>query len=439
MLKVKRYHAMQPVIDVEVSEAGYPGGFTIRNIEFELYPGELLVIAGESGSGKTTLVRVLTGTIGLVGGYFKGKVLIRNTPIDEISPDEFYSDVAYIPQEPWFALVGYSVETEYCHSLAVAGYTCEFFDLMKLGLGRKLKNPTYGLSAGETQRLIWAESLARSSSVFILDEPLVYIDKYAREMLHSVVETALKDGKTVVVVDHNPLFWRDLASKIIYLHNGQPVYSGHWRNDFFSHPPLPERGIRSSNEFAIRLENIWFKYPGGDYLFKDFSLSIKERIITGLTGPNGSGKSTLLKIMAGVLKPSKGRVVGKGKRIYIPENPLIYFTKPTPWEELLYASGGNESKLLDIAERFNLKNILHRPLARLSSGERRRVALASAFLSNYQTYLLDEPTAGLDDVSSHLVLEHLIELAESGLTIIVSTHDERVFKILDETVEVGGK
>ncbi|WP_448579511.1 ATP-binding cassette domain-containing protein [Thermosphaera sp.] len=428
---------MQPVITVEVSEAGYPGGFSIKNIEFELYPGELLIIAGESGSGKTTLVRVLTGTIGIVGGYFKGRVLIRNTPISEIPPDEFYSDVAYIPQEPWFALIGYSVETEYCHSLAVAGYTCEFFDLMKLGLGRKLKNPTYGLSAGETQRLIWAESLARGSSVFILDEPLVYIDKYAREMLQSVVETALKDGKTVVVVDHNPLFWRDLATKIIYLRNGQPLYTGQWRNDVLSHASLPTRGVRISNKVAVRLENIWFKYPGGDYLFKNFSLSIKEGVITGLTGPNGSGKSTLLKIMAGVLKPSRGRVIVEGRRIYIPENPLLYFTKPTPWEELLYASKGDESRLFDTAERFNIKNILHRPLARLSSGERRRVALASAFLSNYQIYLLDEPTAGLDDTSSNQVLEHLLELVDSGLTIIVSTHDERVFRVLDERVEVG--
>jgi energy-coupling factor transport system ATP-binding protein len=430
---------MQPVIYAEIREAGYPNGFTIRNVELELYPGELLVIAGESGSGKTTLVRVLTGTIELVGGYYRGKVLIGNTPINEISPDEFYSKVAYIPQEPWFALIGYSVETEYCHSLAVAGHTCEFFDLMKLGLGRKLKNPTYGLSAGETQRLIWAESLARDSSIFILDEPLVYIDRYAREMLQSVVKTTLKDGKAMVVVDHNPLFWKDLASKIIYLQNGQPIYSGQWRNDLISHSLTFNRGVRSSDEVAIRVENIWFKYPGGEYLFRDFSISIKEKIITGLTGPNGSGKSTLLKIMAGVLKPKRGKVIGKGRRIYIPENPLLYFTKPTPWEELYYASNRDESKLLDIAERFNLKKVLHRPLARLSSGERRRVALASAFLSKYQIYLLDEPTGGLDDASSREVLEHLTEMADSGLTIILSTHDERVFRILDETVEVGGE
>ncbi|MEM2009707.1 MAG: ABC transporter ATP-binding protein [Thermosphaera sp.] len=428
---------MHPAISARIEQAGYPGGFAIRDIEFDLYPGELMVVMGESGSGKTTLLRAITGTIKLAGGFLEGTVLINGISIDEISPDEFYLKVGYIPQEPWYGIIGYTVETEYCHSLAVSGFLCEFFDLMKLGLGKKLKHPTYGLSAGETQRLLWSEALARGVYIFILDEPLVYIDIHAREMLYSVVESSLRDNKTVIVVDHNPLFWKEIASKMIILNEGRTIYTGEWREDLLSPVRFVEHVHRVSNEVAISLENIWFRYPGGDYIFKNYSLNLKKGIITGLVGGNGSGKSTLLKICSGLLKPNKGRVLYKGRRIYIPENPLLYFSKPTPWEELIYASGGDESKVLEVAERFNLKRVLQSPLAKLSSGERRRLALASALLANYQIYLIDEPSAGLDDASAKALLEVLNELVDDGLTIIVSTHDERVSRFLDEIVEVG--
>jgi energy-coupling factor transport system ATP-binding protein len=123
--------------------------------------------------------------------------------------------------------------------------------------------------------------------------------------------------------------------------------------------------------------------------------------------------------------------------IYIPENPLLYFTMPTPREELLMASRGDENKALDVAELFNIKYILDTPLAKLSSGERRRLAIASAYLMNFDCYFIDEATGGLDNESAASVLNALQLLVERGKAVVIASHDPRIPHIADRIINLS--
>lgn len=428
------------LVSARIVECGYRGGFALRDVYFDLQEGDFLLITGRSGSGKTTLIRAITGTLEAVEGYLKGEVYLCGHVVLGSRPEEIYSCMVYIPQEPWYAIIGHTVYAEICHSLALEGRVCNMSDFSTTGLTRLFNRLTHTLSAGETQRVLWAELALRGARVLVLDEPLVYLDEISRSHVRDIVERALGEGVSTILVDHNPFFWEKLEPRLIVLENGRVAYSGKWSRELLEKHTgkftVTKSTNRASRGVYAELRNVWYRYPGGDYVLVDVNMTIQRGVITAITGPNGSGKTTLLKIASGVLKPSRGSIVRRGASIYIPENPLLYFTMPTPREELLLAARGEEYRVLDIAEYFNIKHTLDQPIVRLSSGERRRVALASAYLYEFSGYFIDEPTGGLDYDSARLVLDLLEDIAEDGKAVVIATHDERAIKRADLHAEI---
>jgi len=427
-------------VSASIAECGYSSGFVLRGIKFSLSEGEILLVTGRSGSGKTTLVRAITGTLNTVGGYVKGEVYLCNRDVKTAKPEDIYTCLVYIPQEPWYAILGHTVYAEICHLLALDGRVCSEADFAVSSTLHLVNRLTYTLSAGETQRVLWAQVVLKGARVLVFDEPLVYLDEVSRTSVRSIIERALKEGVAVILVDHNPLLWESLEPRILVLRDGRAIYYGKYSREIVeknTSTQPPPHASRTSKGVYAELKNIWYKYPGGNYVLRNISTVFERGVLTAITGPNGSGKTTLLKIASGVLKPSKGVVVRSGSAIYIPENPLLYFSMPTPREELLLAARGNESKVLDIADYFNIKKSLDQPLAKLSSGERRRVVLASAYLHGFNGYFVDEPTGGLDYETAMAVISLLENLVEEGRAVIIATHDERAIKRADLRFELG--
>lgn len=425
------------LLTVDIRACGYPDGFILRDIKFNLEEGDVLLITGRSGSGKTTLVRAVTGTIEVAGGFLDGKITINGVDLVEYKPEEVYSLISYIPQEPWNSILAHTVYAEICHSLALSGINCVEADFNPLGVSRLVNRLTYTLSAGETERILWLQAFIRNTRLLILDEPLIYLDQEARRVVKHFVKLAQhKENMGIIIVDHDPLQWGFVEPKTIVLEDGRVKYMGEWRDDLFSSLEFPIEKKRTEKGVLIRFRNVWFRYPGGDYVIKAFTESLRRGLLTCIRGPNGSGKSTLLKLAAGALRPSKGIVERFGSTIYIPENPLLYFTMPTPLEELLLSAKGDEDKVIDIAERFNIRHVLNRPLSKLSSGERRRVALASAYLAGYDGYLIDEPTGGLDVDNARAVLEAIESLIADEKAVVIATHDETISKLADYEIQL---
>ncbi len=407
----------RPVIRARIEEAGYRGRPVLRDVFFEVRQGEVLLITGRSGCGKTTLLRSVLGIINVLGGYARGYVELLGRALSDFSPGEMASLISYIPQEPWLGIIGHTVMVDYCHALSVAGKRCVIERLSKYGLGELGDQVTYGLSAGQYQRLLWAEGMDKGSVLLVLDEPLAYSDKGFRYVARRIVKEFVERGGAAIIVDHDPRFWSDIASDELGL---CPI----------PRPPGVRRPRRGSGEVAVEVRDAWFRYPGGEWVVKGASLTARRGELLLVSGPNGAGKSTLLKLMAGVLRPSRGSVSVSGKPIIVPENPLTYFTHPTVREEIL----GNE----DIAERFGLAHLLDKPLAQLSSGERRRAAIASAITRGHDIIIVDEPTAGLDPWSCASVLNALVNAVEEGHTVIVAAHDERVAEVATRVCVVEG-
>lgn len=425
------------LLEASIEEAGYPGGFKVRNIYFELGEGEVLLITGRSGSGKTTLVRAITNTIGVQGGFLHGEVYVKGRSIREYKPGELAKRLAYIPQEPWYGIIGYTVGSEFCYTMLVTSGVCDMRVLAEAGLNGREDFITYGLSAGQTQLLLWAEALGAGAEVIVMDEPFVYLDEENRGRLLRFAERMIREGRGLIIVDHNPSNWRSLNPRLIVLDKGEVVYDGEasgWSVE------VPETTVRSKKKgrVAVEARDIWFKYPGYSWVLKGVSFTVEEGSLTVVVGGNGSGKTTLLKILGGLLKPTRGRVFTRGRAIYIPENPLAYYSMPTPREELMYMAREDEGKFLEAVELFDLRGILDSKLSNLSSGERRRLAIASAYLGGFDIYLLDEPTGGLDAYNAARVMEAVQGLLDEGKTVIAASHDSRLKEATDRVFLGGG-
>jgi ABC-2 type transport system ATP-binding protein len=172
----------------------------------------------------------------------------------------------------------------------------------------------------------------------------------------------------------------------------------------------------------------------------DLNLTVERGEFFGFLGPNGAGKTTTIKIMAGLLKPTSGKVrlggydlkremfKAKGISSYIPDKPFIY-EKLTGREFLrfvsgLYGMGENdvEGKIDELAVTFSMTDYIDDMVEGYSHGMKQKLVMAQALIHNPEIIIVDEPMVGLDPRSIKLVKEIFTRLAEKGVTIFMSTH-----------------
>ena len=180
----------------------------------------------------------------------------------------------------------------------------------------------------------------------------------------------------------------------------------------------------------------------------DVSLSLAPGVLAGLVGPNGSGKSTLLQVAAGLL-PSTGRVAWAGREvseIMVPERGLLAswvpqearfefgFSVRSVVAQGRFANGDDDRGVDEALRLFDLTGLAQRPVNRLSGGERERVLLARALVTEAPLQLWDEPLAPLDPKHALEVLMHARRVTRAGGTMLISLHDLRVAYCLDFVV-----
>jgi ABC-2 type transport system ATP-binding protein len=173
---------------------------------------------------------------------------------------------------------------------------------------------------------------------------------------------------------------------------------------------------------------------GGTTVLPGISAETSSGCVTGLLGPSGSGKTTLMRAIVGVQIVAGGRVDVLGlpagapplrSRVgYVTQAPSVY-TDLTATENLAYFArvvGAPLERTGEVLRTVDLDRIAERPVHTMSGGERSRVSLAVALLSDPEVLVLDEPTVGLDPVLRRDLWRTFHALADEGRTLLVSTH-----------------
>jgi ABC-2 type transport system ATP-binding protein len=168
------------------------------------------------------------------------------------------------------------------------------------------------------------------------------------------------------------------------------------------------------------------------------SFHVAAGAVMGLVGPNGAGKTTTLRALAGIIPPTRGRLVVAGHDIvadpveakramaYVPDDPRL-FDALTVWEHFEFIAAAYEVKdfeprAAEFLERFELTEKRDTITQELSRGMRQKVAVACAYLHDPRVILFDEPLTGLDPHGIRTLKASIKERAASGAAVIVSSH-----------------
>jgi lipopolysaccharide export system ATP-binding protein len=194
----------------------------------------------------------------------------------------------------------------------------------------------------------------------------------------------------------------------------------------------------------IRTEKLVKAYKGRKVV-RDVEINVKAGEIVGLLGPNGAGKTTSFYMIVGLVRPSRGKVFFNGKNVtrvpmykrarmgmgYLSQEPSIFRNLTVQDNvmailETLPISGKERKRRLDLLlEDLNISHLAKQKAYTLSGGERRRLEITRALVTNPSIILLDEPFSGVDPLAVNDVQEIVRDLRDRGLGVLITDHNVR--------------
>lgn len=345
---------------------------TLKNVSFDIYEGEKVLIAGSSGSGKSTISYCLNGLIPhMYEGEMSGEILIDGERPCEMKLHELSGKISTILQDQDAQFIGLTVKEDVAFVMENRNIPLKDMNLSvaealeKVDMEAFQNSNPHEISGGQKQRVSLAGVLASKSGILLFDEPLANLDPASGENAMKLLsEIHKKYNKTVVIIEHrieevlSEKFDRVLVvSKGEIIANGTPqeiLLSGvlvsaglrepHYirlmklvgcnLNEYHNldspsvvkeasaqekiHNFLARRVIKRESdeerEYALEVQNLTFSY-GERLIFHDLNFSIKKGEIVTLLGANGVGKSTLSSVITGFLRHSRGEIKILGEDI----------------------------------------------------------------------------------------------------------------------------
>jgi ABC-2 type transport system ATP-binding protein len=203
----------------------------------------------------------------------------------------------------------------------------------------------------------------------------------------------------------------------------------------------------------IRLENVTKLY-GSFVAVDDVTLTVRAGELFGFVGPNGAGKTTTLRMIAGILRPSGGRIfigdddvhqhplVAKQRLGFIPDRPFVY-EKLTGAEVLrfvaaLYGQEGDaiERRIVELLEVFELTSWRDELVEAYSHGMRQKLIISSALIHRPACIVVDEPMVGLDPKAARLLKDIFRQFVQHGGTVLMSTHTLEVAEVMCDRIAI---
>jgi energy-coupling factor transport system ATP-binding protein len=465
----------------------YPGAEAdcLREVDLEVEPGELILVAGRSGSGKTTLLRACCGLVPHYhGGQVAGAIEVAGIDVRDHGPAELGGVVGMVAQDPEVQVVSATVRGEIELPLEMRGEPpaarARAVEEVALALAipQLLDRTVDSLSGGELQRVALAAALAGRPRLALLDEPTSQLDPVAGDELIGLLRRLNEEwGMAVVLAEHRLERCLSAVDRVVALADGRVAFDGapepflEWalRSDValatpaarlfdlagLSPPPagvkraraaLRQAGVqpasgppplradngaaanprRRTGDLALAVRDLWVELDDGggerDVLRGiDVSVGHGERV--ALMGRNGAGKTTLLRTAAGRLEPVRGRAAAPRGSALLAQSPADVLVRERVAEELPGEAGRRAlaSVGLEWAAAADPRD--------LSGGERQRLALAIVMAGRGEPgelpglVCLDEPTRGMDRARKEELARWAGDLAAQGTAVVIATHD----------------
>ena len=421
-------------------------------------------LVGENGAGKSTLVKIITGIIEADSGQiFVGSTAVRfQTPIEARAAGigAVYQDprlFAHLDVAENIFMGGYpttsagTVDRKTMYERAALG-------LHQLGLDLDPRSLIAGLSVAELQFVEIARALLADLQLLILDEPTAALTPAESERLFKIIRTLRDRDKSVLLITHRLEEVEAIADDITVLRDGRHVATRPAEQinraalvQMMVGRPIETLFARRQSEVLgkeiLRVERLSLVGQ-----FTDVSFSLRAGEIVGMAGLVGAGRSEIAQSLFGIRPPSAGRVYLNGRHV-VPRGPnqmlklgLAYLPEDRDGQGLILPESIVDNVTLPIVGRLAHLGILNRASERqvamaatatydvkatsieqlvssLSGGNRQKVAFAKWLATKPTALILDEPTHGIDIGSKAQVHRIIIDLADSGLGVLLISSD----------------
>ena len=209
--------------------------------------------------------------------------------------------------------------------------------------------------------------------------------------------------------------------------------------------PNPKAASANGNGKPILVTEKLVKIYGGRAVVNGIDISLNRGEIVGLLGPNGAGKTTSFYMIVGLVRPNSGRVVFEDRDVtdlamykrarmgmgYLPQEESI-FRKMTVEENILailetQSMGRKQRKqrCQELLIQFGIEHVARQQALTLSGGEKRRLTIARSLVTNPSLLMLDEPFSGVDPIAVADVQQHVANLRDAGLGVLITDHNVR--------------
>ncbi|WP_051645246.1 ATP-binding cassette domain-containing protein [Labrenzia sp. DG1229] len=449
----------QSLLSLENATKTFGGTVAIKNVSFDVLPGEVLALLGENGAGKSTCVKLLAG----VYVANEGAILVKGQPVHWTSPlDAQNAGIAVMHQHPGLfpdLSVAENIFFGQFRTNAFGAIDYQFMQrsatelLETVGLDISPDRPLKSLSVSEQQLVEIARALSADSDVLIMDEPTAALSQREVEKLFLVVERLKARGVGIIFVGHRMDEIFRVSDRVAVLRDGELL--------------AVELAEDLSREDAIALmagRKLSAIYPerthqAGDVVlevdaltaanqYQDISFSVRAGEIVGIGGLVGSGRTEVARTIFGVTKNSGGqiRIDGKPVRFKSPghamRHGIAYISEDRLSQSLIMDFPIRVNASLTVLEQCTRFGLLDRnkeinavtehlqrlklrfahyeqKISDLSGGNQQKVVLSKWLATRPRILILDEPTQGIDVQSKAEVHAMISDLAESGLAIVL--------------------
>ena len=453
---------MQSAIQINQVSVKYGPVTALSDICLEIEEGECVLVTGPSGCGKSTLARLLSGLIPhAVRAQFDGEVHIGSLDTRSHTIPELARKVGMVFQNPSSQLFHLLVEDEVAFGPRNLDLTEEEVQLRvnwaleAVGAEELRDHNPAELSGGQKQIVAIAAALAMKPSILVLDEPTASLDVTGASCVVGTLQKMRQElGITIVIVEHRLAEVTQLVERVIILDEGRVAADGTVSEVLGDRGLLRRYGLRRPVDSAPKPWDELLKPNGSpptdlpplltinqlsagykeNLVLHDVDLTLYPGEFVALVGENGAGKSTLALVISGLLKPKSGSFSFNGRKPQVGLDVSLLFQNPSDQlftdvvdEEIAYGPRNyrcfNQESHETLLNKADLMAIRARQPISLSAGQQQRTTLAACLSLTPKMVILDEPTLGQDWGHLQQLMDFLTTLNESGVTILLITHD----------------
>lgn len=450
----------RPLLSLKNINMTFGGVRALRDVSFEVRPGEVHCLAGENGSGKSTLIKVITGVYRPQAGAeieYDGQSYSHMSPVTAQAAgiQVIWQDLALFPEMSVAENIAF--QTVLGHrprrvNHAAMRETAERV-LARLGVRLDVDLPLREYAIAQRQIVAIARALVGEAKIVFMDEPTASLTQSETDHLLDIVRTLSASGVAVVFVSHRLAEVIEISDRITVLRDGRLV--GVYPAEGMTQSRITELMTGKTFDHAVRARSRDAAPPvvqvegltrRGE--FEDVSFTVRRGETLGITGLLGAGRTELALTLFGMRRPDRGRVILDGRPVrfssnreaiaagvaYLSEDRLsLGLIQPQSIADNLVIasmrkilSGGfiSERRKRDLVSRWIAElgvkiGLQEDAVSTLSGGNQQRIAIAKWLATDPKLLILDSPTVGVDVGARAGIFDIVARLAESGLAIIL--------------------